>query len=870
MGLSNRELLLIMRARDEMSGTIRKNGAALTTLGNDAALATGKLLGVGTAFSATGGLLKSAGGAVLDFAQDSFDAFTKAEQTNAIIATQAQNLKLSIEDVNAIIQKVGSNENTPIDALRESLFEILSTVESDVPDAIKILETLAFGGVASGLPSSDFAGVLTASLNAFDLTATDSMRVMDAIFRAYEQGQGSLTNFAGAFATAVPSAQAFNQTMEDTFGAVSFVTKATGLSESEAGTSVARVFDLFKKASGETNVVENLKAIGVAVADSEGNFRPIIPIMRELSEALGDLSPAARDVALQEIFGANVRAFRFLNPAIGDFEAFEAVLKEVNTGLEESSGVLGAYDIVSETTATKIQGLKNSFQLLREEIGAALAPAIENLIGKITELIDWWNSLDEETRKVIIQITVFAAIIAVVFGTLVAFVGAIATAAAILGLLGVSFGFVVGVSAVVLAVFALLVLAGILLYQNWDTIKEKAQALWPLIVDAFNAAKDAFIIAKDAIIEGAQIVWDKLQEWWTWLSDTFGPGLSEIWDTLVEEFNNVKDEVFETIDVIVAKFQEWWDLIEPVVSIGIENIKTAVSGGLDWIKGQWEAWGPQILTIITTIWDQIVVIVTTVITIVSNIIQLVLNIIQGDWSAAWENVKAILSAAWDGIKATIRNAITVVKAILDGFKASIRAIFSAIVALLKRKGTEMMNGLRSSIVSAFARVISFVRGIKGKVTRVFSGASSWLYNAGKNILQGLLNGITDKISSIKSKLGELTGLIPSWKGPPERDKRLLLDAGQLIMSGLEEGLQMGWGNVENFLRSVPINDSLSLNATGVATQDSSFGLVAAIERMLAAQEGNNTGLTVEGDLILGSADDIPELDFWAKKASAGV
>lgn len=66
-----------------------------------------------------------------------------------------------------------------------------------------------------------------------------------------------------------------------------------------------------------------------------------------------------------------------------------------------------------------------------------------------------------------------------------------------------------------------------------------------------------------------------------------------------------------------------------------------------------------------------------------------------------------------------------------------------------------------------------------------------LYNAGRNIMNSLIQGLKDSLGPLKATLQYITGLIPSWKGPEDKDKKLLYGAGQDIMYGLGHGIEAG-------------------------------------------------------------------------------
>src|SRR5215207_4408336 len=109
-------------------------------------------------------------------------------------------------------------------------------------------------------------------------------------------------------------------------------------------------------------------------------------------------------------------------------------------------------------------------------------------------------------------------------------------------------------------------------------------------------------------------------------------------------------------------------------------------------------------------------------------------------------------------------------------------------ATLYNAGRGLIVGLARGIASYMQAVANIINGIRGGAIRWLGNVGSILYNAGRNIIGGLINGINSMIGALRSKLSSITNLIPGWKGPPPRDKKLLTPAGKSIMDGLIAGI----------------------------------------------------------------------------------
>lgn len=209
---------------------------------------------------------------------------------------------------------------------------------------------------------------------------------------------------------------------------------------------------------------------------------------------------------------------------------------------------------------------------------------------------------------------------------------------------------------------------------------------------------------------------------------------------------------------------------------------------------------------------------------------------------AFRNAVEIISSALALIKGLVNTALAVVRGDWTGAFRGLQEIASAGWRLLV-SGAEL--GIRS--------LIGFLGGVPGQILAAFGNLGSLLFEAGRNLIRGLLRGIESMISLVRSKLAELTNLLPSWKGPPERDAKLLRANGVLIMRSLVDGFEAEEPAVRKYLAELtdripaatlavetgPVaSQRLAAQAAATAGRDGGPGadlaaLVDAIERLAA-------------------------------------
>lgn len=88
-------------------------------------------------------------------------------------------------------------------------------------------------------------------------------------------------------------------------------------------------------------------------------------------------------------------------------------------------------------------------------------------------------------------------------------------------------------------------------------------------------------------------------------------------------------------------------------------------------------------------------------------------------------------------------------------------------------------------------ISGFFTSIPDKIKAAFANFGNLLFDAGRNLIQGLINGINNMLGPLKGAFNYITNLIPSWKGPEDKDRKLLEPAGVAVMQGFGVGIAKG-------------------------------------------------------------------------------
>lgn len=144
--------------------------------------------------------------------------------------------------------------------------------------------------------------------------------------------------------------------------------------------------------------------------------------------------------------------------------------------------------------------------------------------------------------------------------------------------------------------------------------------------------------------------------------------------------------------------------------------------------------------------------------------------------------------------------------VIQQWAAGVQQRFGEVVAdfqrgwdLITTAATVAWDLIVSTVSQKITEVVGFFTALPGRITGAIGDLGSLLVGIGRSVISGFLRGINSAWESVKARLGELTSLIPSWKGPPEKDKKLLFESGQLIIRGLIDGFDAETPNVKRRL-----------------------------------------------------------------------
>ena len=384
---------------------------------------------------------------------------------------------------------------------------------------------------------------------------------------------------------------------------------------------------------------------------------------------LGRVSETGGDVTatLQELGINSVNEIDTLSRLAGAGDLLTESFEMAGNAWEENTALSQEAEQAFSTFASSMQLLKNAFVEAGVAIGEMLAPYIQQLSEYVMSAVNAFNDASPAIQTLIVVIGALAAAIGpVIFvvGTLIAwFVKvkiAVMTLLPLFSGLGVAFVVMAAKIIAVIAIIGALIAAGVWLYQNWDTVRAQAIAIWSAIASYLSS---------------------------TWQS--IKAQASAIWSSITQLMSN-----------------NWNITRNFTVSIwnGIRSTLASIWNG---IRSQATSIFNSIRTVVTSIWNAIRSITSSIWNGIRSVITSILNGIRSTFTSIFNSLRGIVTSAFNGVRSAVMSGMQSAHSVVTSFFGRFRSAGSNIVS-------NIANGIRGAIgkvKSAMGSVLSAARNL---------------------------------------------------------------------------------------------------------------------------------------------------------------
>lgn len=419
-----------------------------------------------------------------------------------------------------------------------------------------------------------------------------------------------------------------------------------------------------------------------------------------------------------------------------------------------------------------------------------------------------------------------------------------------------------GITSAIIAVNAVMAIAGVLAAMN-------PFVLLAIAIGALVAGIVYFVSTNEDAKE-------KVVAAWNWIKETIGPIVQDLWNSLQPLIEAVKGLAAQVMEYLIPAAQGiaaafMWALPylkqfgEFIGGVLIDSIKGVIRGATDLVTGitnvlggLWEfvagvftgnwsrawdgikqifsgflqgiwgtiqvVWYGVIYKAFQVVWAAIKLIFTTSVNAIRstatagwnaiqslfvggmnharNTVNAGLTFIRTVWNGAWSIIRSTTSTVWNTIRSVVSGAINFVRNTISTGINTVRNVFTTGFNAARSTVTNVFNAIRSIISSVMNNVRSTVSSIINAVHSTISNGVNNARNAATNAFNGMLNAIRNAMTNIQNAINNVINNIRNlFSGAGS----WLTNAGRSIIQGLANGIRNAVGTATSAISDVVSN-----------------------------------------------------------------
>jgi TP901 family phage tail tape measure protein len=768
----------VSKGQSKLKDAVAKTGESLKSIGT-------KMTDVGKTMSMkVTAPIVAAGAAAIKMSND-FDA------SMANVATLIPGNVDRVNELKDAVQDMAVDVGKHTGDLADGLYQVISAF-GDTADTAKILEINAKAAAAGVATTTDAINLTSAVTKGYgDTTAEAVGKVSDLAFTTVKLGQTTFPELASSIGRVTPLAASLGLSMEELFGVMATATGVTG-SAAEVSTQLRGVLQsLMAPTDSMTKLIKKMGfESGAAMLEQLGLQETINTVVNAaeksntpLQKYIGSIEGQTLALALA---GPQAESFTEKLNAMKDVSgATDEAFKEQTEGINAAGFQWEQFKIKIETTA--------------QDIGDKLAPALSNLLSKISELVDRFTELSPKQQDMILKIGALAAVLGpalVVTGKFVSAIGDITKGLA--PLVGKLPGATVAVGKFI----------GKFATGSLDAIKGFGSAIVDVATsagsfasklgtDAFNAvtsfgsaigdgvAKLGEFVGKLAV-DGLQAAGNfaskigegalKIGEFATKLAVD---GVKAVASFAVQLATTAWSAITSFVGAMGGAIASAWSFTAALLANPITWIVAAILGLIAVIILLWKNWD-DVSKFLTETWNKIKEVGETVWNGLKDFFAGVWEAITAKVKEVWNGIKEFLSGLWEGIKATassiwegIKNAIiapiNAAKTLLTQVWNAIKKFVSDLWNSIKSKASEVWEGIKNAIMTPINSAKMLLSDAWNSIKTTASNLWNGIKNTANTVWEGIKTNIMTPINSVKKLLSDVWGGITksatdAWNG----------------------------------------------------------------------------------------------------------
>lgn len=870
-----------------------QNLRSLETQANQSATAVQKIATTGESLKTTGDNISNAGKKLLPVTAAVTGLGTASVTTAANFESSMSQVQATMGITKDSMSTLDGQSVNTMDALSNLAKEMGASTAFSATECAEALNYLALAGystqemadtlptvlnlaAAGGIDLASASDMVTDAMSALGMETAEADMMVDQMAKTASTTNTSVAQLGEGILTIGATAKSIKGGTAELNTALGILAN-NGIKGAEGGTHLRNI--ILSLQHPTVQAATKMQELGVSVYDSEGN-------MRSMNDILGDLNTSMEGMTSED--KANIISTIFNKTDLSSVNALLANTGSTWDSLQSSiENSAGAAQQMADTQLDNLQGqltlLKSALEGLAISFGQLLMPALKSIVGAVQKVVDWLNSLDEGTKKVIVTVALVAGALGpvlIVVGKVISAVGTIMTIVPkIAGVINTVKTAFMALNATMLANPIVLIVAAIValiaifvvLWNKCEGFRNFWKGLWEGIKNIVSTVVEALKGFFTGVIDFVKNNWQGLL---LMLVNPFAGAFKLLYDNC-EGFRNFINGILEKIKTaltnawtaITTGIQTAWNAISSFFTTIWDGIKTIFSTVLEAIKTAIITYINAYKTVITTVFNAIKTVVTTVWNAIKTAIDTVLNAIKTAMTTAWNAIKTTVTTVVNAIKTvitTVWNAIkTAITTVMNTIKSTISSIWNGIKSTI----SGIVNGIKSTVSTVFNNMLSAIKNTVGKIassiksgfqtaisfiTSLPSQALQW----GKDMIMGIVNGIKSCINAVGDAVKSVADKIKSFlhfsvpdEGPLTEYESWMPDFMEGLAKGIEKSKGMVAKAVEGVSQDMVINPNV--NATSAAMESTSTSSAQNTASIVGAIHDAIAGLNMSsGDTVI--------------------
>lgn len=525
-----------------------------------------------------------------------------------------------------------------------------------------------------------------------------------------------------------------------------------------------------------------------------------------------------------------MQRWRAWSAALGENQAFQNFLNYVKATAPSVMALIGNLTTflvnlgiglaplgakILELTNKFLQWTNNMMQT-NPVIGQIIAILV-SLTGAVMAVLPWILTFGTMFVRIIPTITRFATSVSGIMPKITSLGSSILNVARLaLPWLLRGLALLTGPIGIAIAIISLLVAAGIALYQNWDTVKQKAAELATWIATGWSQVLSSTTALWNAIKTVLSVVWNWIKSTATSIFNSLKASILTVWNNIKANassaWNSIKTVIIAVITVLRAGITSginairtvvssvWnairsvstsvWNAIRSVITSVVNAIKSRVTSTFSALRSSVSSIFSAIRTVASSIWNAIRSVISSVVTSIKSKVTSTFSAMRSSVASITSAIRSVVSSGFNAMRSVISSIMSSIRSVVSSAWNGIRSVVSSAVSSVRSVVSSGFNALKSVVTSAMSNVISAIKSGWNNAVNFLKGIN--LTSIGQNIVQGLINGIKSKVGEVvsvaKSIASKVTSTIKSAMdihSPSRVTKELGEHTGQGFANGIK-------------------------------------------------------------------------------------